>query len=88
MPYSNRTLEPIVLRAARELPAVLLTGPCESGETTLLNHPLGKSHHYVSLEFPDIQGAALCHSMERINAIVLKIVKPPFREPNHPQPSL
>lgn len=58
MPYIHRTLEPIVLRAAREFPVVMLTGPRQSGKTTLLSHLLGKSHRYVSLELPDIQAAA------------------------------
>ena len=36
--YLPRTLEPVLTRAAREFPAVVLTGPCQSGKTTLLQH--------------------------------------------------
>ncbi len=58
MPYISRALEPIVLRAAREFPVVMLTGPRQSRKTSLLSHLLGKSHRWVSLELPDYQAAA------------------------------
>jgi hypothetical protein len=56
--YIRRTLEPIFRRAAREFPAVVLTGPRQSGKTTLLQHVFGKTHSYVSLEPPDVRAAA------------------------------
>ncbi len=57
MSYITRTLEPLLLRAAREFPAVVLTGPRQSGKTTLLKHVLGDVR-YVSLEPPDVRGLA------------------------------
>lgn len=36
--YITRTLESVVRRAAREFPVVVLTGPRQSGKTTLLKH--------------------------------------------------
>jgi hypothetical protein len=56
--YISRTLEPVLKRAAREFPVVTLTGPRQSGKTTLLKHVFGKRYAYLSLEPPDVRAAA------------------------------
>jgi hypothetical protein len=56
--YIGRTLEPVLKKAAREFPVVVLTGPRQSGKTTLLQHLFAESHRYISLEPPDIRAAA------------------------------
>jgi len=56
--YLERTLEPVLLDAARQFPALVLTGPRQSGKTTVLKHLFGASHTYVSLEPPDVRAAA------------------------------
>jgi hypothetical protein len=56
--YISRTLEPVLKRAAGEFPVVTLTGPRQSGKTTLLKHVFGNRYAYVSLEPPDVQAAA------------------------------
>jgi len=38
---------------------VVLTGPRQSGKTTLLKHLFGETYGYVSLEPPDVRAAAV-----------------------------
>lgn len=56
--YIERTLQPVLLEASRQFPAVVLTGPRQSGKTTILKRSLGDRCGYVSLESPDIRSAA------------------------------
>lgn len=48
----RRHLEKPLLRAARQMPVVTLTGPRQSGKTTLVRSAF-PNHDYVSLEQPD-----------------------------------
>ena len=57
--YIERSLEPVLKRAASEFPAVVLTGPRQAGKTTLLQRVFGASYRYVSLDLPDVRAAAL-----------------------------
>jgi predicted AAA+ superfamily ATPase len=57
--YIQRSLEPVLKKAAAEFPAVVLTGPRQSGKTTVLKHLFGEECRYVSLEPPDVRAAAM-----------------------------
>lgn len=57
--YFMRTLESALRQGAKDFPAVLVTGPRQSGKTTLLQHVLGSTHRFVSLDEPDIRALAV-----------------------------
>lgn len=56
--YLPRSLEPVLRRAAREFPVVILSGPRQSGKTTLLKQLFAHRYDYLSLEPPDVRAAA------------------------------
>lgn len=56
--YYSRSLEPTLRTAVKEFPSVVLTGPRQSGKTTLLRSLFSDSFGYVSLELPDTIAAA------------------------------
>lgn len=50
-----RTLSSILHKAVKTFPSIVLTGPRQSGKTTLLKKEFGKTHRYFSLENPDVR---------------------------------
>ena len=58
MPYVPRALAATIRRAMRTFPAVLVTGPRQTGKTTLLREEFAASHRYLSLERPDVRDIA------------------------------
>ena len=58
MSYVPRALAVTIRRAMETFPAVLVTGPRQTGKTTLLREEFGASHRYVSLERPDVRDIA------------------------------
>ncbi len=50
-----RILSHTIQKAIKTFPAVVITGPRQSGKTTLLKALFGKTYQYVNLEDPDIR---------------------------------
>ena len=58
MDYLPRRLGAALTSAARSFPALIVTGPRQTGKTTLLRAVFGSDHRYVSLDAPDVRAAA------------------------------
>ncbi|MSP15188.1 MAG: hypothetical protein EXR73_01020 [Myxococcales bacterium] len=56
--FRPRDLSDAIERACRSFPCVLVTGPRQSGKSTLLRQRFGGSHAYVSLDQPDARERA------------------------------
>jgi hypothetical protein len=56
--YMERSSEPLIKRAVKEFPVIVLTGPRQSGKTTLLKHLFAERYRYISLEPLDVRTAA------------------------------
>ena len=50
--YQQRRLAPTFRKALAGFPAILLTGPRQSGKTTFLRHEAGEQVDYVSFDDP------------------------------------
>ncbi|MBM4331872.1 MAG: ATP-binding protein [Deltaproteobacteria bacterium] len=50
-----RTLARAILRALKTFPAIIVTGPRQSGKTTLLRTLFAKTHRFITLEDPDVR---------------------------------
>jgi len=57
MTYIRRSIEPLILEAAKHFPVILLTGPRQSGKSTTLQR-LFSSHAYVTFDDPVVRAQA------------------------------
>lgn len=53
--YINRQIEETIKKAVVHFPSLIVTGPRQSGKTTLLTHLFQRSHRYITLDDPDIR---------------------------------
>lgn len=51
--FINRQLSAVIIKARKNFPAIVLTGPRQSGKTTLLKHLFEKKADFVSLDSPE-----------------------------------
>ena len=54
-----RQLSQAIRAAARSFPAIVVTGPRQSGKTTLIRSLFGETHTYINLENQDTRRRAL-----------------------------
>lgn len=58
MKYINRAIEPQIIQAAKQFPVIALTGPRQTGKSTLLQK-LFSSYTYITLDDPSLRRAAI-----------------------------
>lgn len=56
--YIERTLASVLTRASEQFSSIVLTGPRQSGKTTLVKHVFGKTHAYCTLDDPLVRDQA------------------------------
>jgi predicted AAA+ superfamily ATPase len=70
----SRTLYKTLLKAARSFPAVIITGPRQSGKTTLLKISFSKTHSFFSLENPDARLRAKEDPINFLNTCKMPVI--------------
>jgi len=55
MKFKHRTIEKAINKALNSFPVIVLTGPRQSGKTTLFQEMFSTTHTFVSLENPDVR---------------------------------
>lgn len=79
--YIKRAIEADILRLSHKMPVIIITGPRQSGKTTLVKH-LFKDFLYVNLEYPDIRDTAQKDPRQFLNQSETMIIDEVQRVPD------
>ena len=74
MKFKQRVMAKTILRTIRTFPAIVLTGPRQSGKTTLLKMLFAGTHTFVNLEDPDVRIRAKEDPIGFLNQYKLPVV--------------
>lgn len=69
-----RTLAKLLPNIIATFPSLVLTGPRQSGKTTLLKHLFGKSHSYINLEHAATRARAHEDPIHFLNTLELPVI--------------
>lgn len=59
MKYIPRTIEHKITEYLKQFPVVILTGPRQSGKSTMLKQVFSLKYKYITLEYPSIRESIL-----------------------------
>ena len=57
--YIERQLEKILREIIKQFPAIVVTGPRQSGKSTIIKELFSKTHNYVTLDDPIMRERAV-----------------------------
>lgn len=67
--YINRDIENVIIKAFKGFPAVVVTGPRQSGKSTILKKIFAKTHKYITFDDPLIRERAISDPKLFINTM-------------------
>lgn len=74
MIYINRNIESIVQRVVQNFPSIVITGPRQSGKTTLLRQLFEKTHQFVTFDDPLTRERALSDPLLFLETLAPKVI--------------
>lgn len=71
--YIHRDIEDVLQKSVSQFPATAITGPRQSGKSTLVNNLFGKTHHLISFDDPVTRERAISDPRLLIESVTGKI---------------